>query len=65
MKANIPVIVDFMCKNNMSQTQLAEACGVQAATINRILTGKRNPKIETIGKIANCFNCKPSELVEV
>lgn len=65
MKANIAMIVDLMGKNEMSQTQLAEACGVQAATINRILTGKRNPKIETIGKIAKCLNCKPSELVEV
>jgi len=65
MKVNISIIVDLMCKNNMNQTQLAEACGVQTKTINAILTGKNNPKIETIGKIANCFNCKPSELVEV
>ncbi len=65
MKVNISIIVDLMCKNNMNQTQLAEACGVQTKTINAILTGKNNPKIETIGKIAKCFNCKPSELVEV
>lgn len=65
MKVNISIIVDLMCKNDMNQTQLAEACGVQTKTINAILTGKSNPKIETIGKIAKCFNCKPSELVEV
>ncbi len=65
MKVKISVIVDFMCKKEMNQMQLAHACGVQTATINAILTGKSNPKIETIGKIANCFNCKPSELVEV
>ena len=65
MRANISVIIDLMCKNKMSQTQLAESCGIRTATINAILTGKSNPKIETIGKIAKCFNCKPSELVEV
>lgn len=65
MKVKISVIVDFMYKKEMNQMQLARACGVQTKTINAILTGKNNPKIETIGKIAKCFKCKPSELMEV
>ena len=52
MKVKISVIVDFMCKKEMNQMQLARACGVLTKTINAILTGKNNPKIETIGKIA-------------
>lgn len=63
MKVNIPKIVDLMCEKKMNQLQLAHACGVQTKTINAILTGKSNPKIETIGKLADCFGCKPSELV--
>lgn len=65
MKVNICRMIDFMCRKNLSQEQLAKESGVRPATITAILKGKSEPTIQTINKIATCFECNPSEIVEV
>lgn len=65
MRVNISRMIDFMCRKNLSQDQLAKESGVRPATITAILKGKSDPTIQTINKIATCFECNPSEIVEV
>lgn len=50
-------------KSNMSQTELAEACGVTQATVSEIETGKGNPTFEVICKLAMALNVPPFALI--
>lgn len=65
MKVNRAKLIDLMCEKQLGQKQLAEACGLEIKTVNSIVMGKRNPKIETVGKLAKCLECEPSELLEL
>ena len=38
-----------------SQTEIAEMCGINAATMNRIEVGRFVPKLETLIKIVNAL----------
>lgn len=50
-------------KHNMTQKQLAEACGIDDATIRKYESGKLNPKAATLEKIAIGLEIKPIMLL--
>lgn len=42
-------------ENGLTQKQLGELCGMADSAIRRYESGRANPKIETIGKIADAL----------
>ena len=49
----------------LTQAQLSEKLGITAQSYSQYETGKRNPKMETLQKIAAALNIKLSELVPI
>ena len=49
-------------KKDISQTQLANAIGVETSTISRIETGKSDPSAVTLFAIAKCLEVTVDEL---
>ena len=62
MKVNTSTLINSMNKKGINQRQLAEGAGVQNYTVSRIINGKLNPHISTVGKIAAFLGCEVSEL---
>lgn len=50
--------------NALTQEQLAQRAGVQAATVARIERDEREPHMTTIRKLADALDVHPRELVE-
>lgn len=48
----------------LTQEQVAERSGVQAGEVSRIETGKRDPKVSTVERLAKAVELKPGELLE-
>ena len=48
----------------LTQEQVAERSGVQAGEVSRIETGKRDPKVSTLERLAKAVEAKPGELLE-
>lgn len=48
----------------MTQAQLAERSGMQARYIGAIERGERNPKYDTLRRIATALGCGVEELME-
>jgi transcriptional regulator with XRE-family HTH domain len=48
---------------NMKQDELAKAAGVSRVSVNNILNGKGNPKLDTLIRIAQALNISPSALL--
>ena len=46
----------------MTQVELAKAAGVSPTTINRVETGKMDPRFSTIKKLAAALGVTPEEL---
>lgn len=51
-------------EREMTQEQVAERSGVQAGEISRIETGKRDPQVSTLLKIAKALGLPPGRLLE-
>jgi transcriptional regulator with XRE-family HTH domain len=51
-------------KRELTQEQLSERSGVQAGEISRIETGKRDPQISTLLKLAKGLGVEPGQLVD-
>ena len=51
-------------EKELTQEQVAERSGVQAGEISRIETGKRDPQISTLLKIARALEVPPGRLLE-
>lgn len=51
-------------KSGLTQKQLGESLGVSAAMIAQYETGVRNPKFETLQKIANILCVSVTDLIE-
>ena len=51
-------------KLELTQEQLSQRCGVQAGEISRIETGKRDPQVSTVLKIAAGLGVKPGQLLD-
>ena len=47
----------------LTQKQLEELCGINAANIRKYESGRQNPKIETIKRIANALGVDVYELL--
>ena len=50
-------------EKGLTQKQLAEKCGLFDSTIRKYESGRQNPKIETVEKIANALGVETSELL--
>lgn len=48
----------------LTQEQVAERSGVQAGEVSRIETGKRDPKVSTVERLAKAVEVKPGQLLE-
>jgi len=57
------IIKELRTSRSISQEKLSEITGLDRTFISLIETGKRNPTLTTIVKIANGLNIKPSELL--
>lgn len=55
-------IAELRNKKDISQTQLANAIGVETSTISRIETGKSDPSAVTLFSIAKCLEVTVDEL---
>ena len=53
----------FRQERKMTQKELGNALGVSAQMIAQYETGKRNPKFETLAKIAMALNVSVSDLL--
>ena len=51
-------------KREFTQERLAELSGVQAGEISRIETGKRDPQVSTLLKLARGLDLAPGKLLE-
>lgn len=51
-------------KNNLSQQDLANDCGIPKAQIGRIERAKVNTTVRTLIKIANALQIEPKELMD-
>lgn len=49
-------------EKNLTQKQLGDLCGIADSNIRKYESGKQNPKIETLEKIANALNVPISSL---
>ncbi|MCD7777982.1 MAG: helix-turn-helix domain-containing protein [Clostridiales bacterium] len=56
-------IKEIRKQKHISQKQLAEKLGISYVMISQYETGSRNPKINTINKIAAALDVDPSELL--
>lgn len=50
-------------RGSLSLRQLSELCGIRDTTLRKYENGDRNPKIETLAKIAKALNCNVIELM--
>lgn len=48
---------------NLSQTDVANACGITQTAYSNYEIGKRQPKPQMLKKIANVLNCTVDELI--
>lgn len=51
-------------ERELTQEQVSELSGVQTGEISRIETGKRDPQVSTLLKIARGLGVSPGELVD-
>lgn len=51
-------------KLGLSQEQVAERSGVHATEVSRIESGKRDPRVSTVERLAKAVKVKPGELLE-
>lgn len=52
-------------KKGLTQKQLGDLCGMADSAIRRYESGRANPKIETLQKIADALDIKISELISL
>lgn len=51
-------------EKGMTQKEVAEKCGINDANIRKYESGRQNPKLDTIEKIATALEVSPSELLD-
>ena len=51
-------------KSELTQEQLSQRSDVQAGEISRIETGKRDPQVSTLLKLAKGLGVKPGQLLD-
>lgn len=53
-----------LAERGMEQRGLADALGIESATLSRYMTGKRSMPMPTFVKVAETFNLSPYELMK-
>ena len=53
----------FMAQTKTTQKDIADALGLNRATVSAWITGRGYPRINVIQKLARFFNCQVSDLV--
>jgi transcriptional regulator with XRE-family HTH domain len=48
----------------LTQEQVAERSGVHATEVSRIETGKRDPQVSTVRKLAEAVQVRPGQLLD-
>ena len=64
MKVNIQKLQIAMANACMNKTELADSVGISKITVSTYLSGKRNPSLKTVGKIAKALNVPVTEIIE-
>lgn len=57
--------IDTMSQHGISVKQLSEKAGVSQQAINGFLKTGRNPRVETIMRLARALQVKPSFLMDL
>ena len=65
MQLNAKKLKLFLAENCMSQADLARACGITQAIVSFYLSGRNQPRLKTLGKIAKALNVPVMDLVTV
>lgn len=58
-------IHEFRKKAKISQKRLAKHLGVSQTSVSLYEKGLREPSLDTIKKLADALNCKPTDLYPV
>jgi transcriptional regulator with XRE-family HTH domain len=58
-------IRNYRLKKNLTQLDLAVACGFEESSIGRLENGNTNPTIKTLLKIAEALGVPLSQLVKI
>lgn len=64
MKVDIKKLNICVASSCMSLLEISKESGVDAVTINRILSGKQNPRRCTIGRIAKALKIDVTAILE-
>ncbi len=64
MKVNIQKLQIAMANACMNKTELADSVGISKITVSTYFSGKRNPSLKTVGKIAKALNVPVTEIIE-
>jgi transcriptional regulator with XRE-family HTH domain len=59
------VLLQLRTEKGISQQELADNCNIERAYISRLERGLFQPTITVVFKIADYFEKKPSELIEM
>ena len=64
MQLNVEKINEFIKKKKWRRYKMAEVCGMPSSTFCYIMSGKSEPRMANIEKIANVMKIKPASLVK-
>lgn len=63
MELNINEIKKLMTEKLMTQEDLRKKTGLSQATISLLLSGKRSPRLSTVGKLSKALGVKPTKII--
>lgn len=64
MKINFQKLQIAMADACMNKSDLANAAGISRISIGKYFSGKREPSLKSIGKIAKALNVPVTEIIE-
>ena len=64
MKVNIQKLQIAMANACMNKTELADSVGISKITVSTYFSGKRNPSLKTVGKIAKALTVPVTEIID-
>ena len=56
-------LAEAMKAAGMNQRELAEAAGITGSAVSLFLSGKRNPTMRTVEKLARALDVEPADLI--
>lgn len=64
MKINLQKLQIAMANACVNKSELADNVGISRVTVSSYFSGKRNPSLKTVGKIAKALNVPVTEIIE-